>query len=507
MTTPARRMTLATVLARNARIHDRRTAVVCGGTSLCYGDLDTESGRLAQVLRRQGVAEGSRVAVLHRNCHRFIKLLFAVTKIGAVLVPLNWRLAASELLYVLRDSGSTVLCHGGDFGSTIESLRAELQPAIEVVDLSRLEPVSGERGPAATDAAVGPNDDDVAVQMYTAAFEGHPRGAQITHGGYMAEAASVSLALALTEADAALVTVPLFHTFGLELAIAALARGGKCILADPFDARESSRIMEREGVSVLVCAGQHLVDLLGETERRQGAFSCLRVIMGSGASKEMRGMVRAVAPRARFMDAVYGQTECGAIVTGCDTDEAEAVGPGCVGRPLMLQDVRVFSEDDAELPPGEVGEIVVRGPRVMAGYYNSPKETEESLRKGWRHTGDLGMLDEGGYLHYVGRKRELIKSGMENVYPAEVEAVLSGHPSVAEVAVIGIPDVKWVEAVTAVVALKKGEAATAEDLIQFCRERLAGYKKPRYVRFVDELPRDSAGRVARQEIRDRYGGA
>lgn len=204
------------------------------------------------------------------------------------------------------------------------------------------------------------------------------------------------------------------------------------------------------------------------------------------------------------MDAVYGQTECGAMVTGCDTEEAGAVGPRCVGRPLAFQNVRILGENDAEMAPGEPGEIVVRGPRVMAGYYKLPDVNRDSFRGGWIHTNDLGLLDERGYLHYMGRKRELIKSGMENVYPVEVETVLAAHPAVGEVAVIGVPDEKWDEAVTAIVALKTEGAATAEELIQFCKERIASYKKPKYVHFVDGLPRDGAGQVARQELKARY---
>lgn len=213
----------------------------------------------------------------------------------------------------------------------------------------------------------------------------------------------------------------------------------------------------------------------------------------------------AILARQTTLATILEQTECGAMVTGCDTEEAEAIGARCVGRPLMCQDVRVFGEDDAEVPAGQVGEIVVRGPRVMAGYYKVPNANQDSLRGGWRRISNLGLLDERGYLHYVGRKRELIKSGMENVYPAEVEMVLAAHPAVKEVAVIGVPDEQWVEAVTAIVALKKDKAAMAEELMQFCKERIASYKKPKYVRFVDELPRDGTGQIARQEIRARYG--
>jgi acyl-CoA synthetase (AMP-forming)/AMP-acid ligase II len=505
MTILARQTTLATILERNARLHANSVALVCRSTSVSYSALNSKADQLAKALRRRGVAKGTRVGALMRNCHRFIELLFALSKLGAVPVPLNWRLTASELLYVLRDSDSTIIVHGSDFDEIIRTLRVELGADVTVVDSASLEREAGEASVSSADFPTEVWDDDVAVQMYTAAFGGRPRGAQITHGGYVAEAVSVSLALSLTEAGCTLVTVPLFHTFGLELAIATMVRGGKCVLSDPFDAREVLCIIEREDVSVLVCAGQHLADLVKETGRNRGDISSLKVVMGSGASNEMRETIRAWAPKARFVDAVYGQTECGAMVTGCDTEEAEAIGARCVGRPLMCQDVRIFGEDDAEVPAGQVGEIVVRGPRVMAGYYKLPDVNQDSFHGGWLHTGDLGMLDEQGYLHYMGRKRELIKSGMENVYPVEVEMVLAAHPAVREVAVIGAPDEQWVEAVTAIVALKEGKTATAEELMQFCKERIASYKKPKYVHFVDRLPRDGTGQIARQETRARYG--
>ena len=506
MVLSAREMTLATMLARNARIYAGRTALVCRGVSLCYPALDSGASRLAADLKRHGVQRGTRVAALLRNCHQYIELLFALSRMGAVLVPLNWRLAASEQLYILRESDSMVLVHGGDFAGSIEALRGAPGAEAKIVDLSGLEAASGNQGAAVADPAVDVGHDDVAVQMYTGAFEGRPRGAQITHGGYLAEAASVALALSMTDADATLITVPLFHTFGLELAISVLARGGKCVFADPFDAAEVLRIIERERLTVLVCAGQHLAEVLKESEVNRADVSSLRLIMGSGASKEMRGLVRAMAPGARFVDAVYGQTECGAMVTGCDTEDAESIGPRCVGRPLMFQDVRVFDPDGAEVAAGHVGEIVVRGPRVMAGYYKALNDHRESPGGGWRHTGDLGLLDELGYLHYMGRSRELIKSGMENVYPVEVEIVLAAHPAVREAAVIGVPDGQWGEAVTAIVALKEGTSATGEELIQFCKERIASYKKPKRVHFVDELPRGEGGQIARREIRDRFGG-
>lgn len=505
MSMAAQRMTLVTALEKYAAINGNRVALVCRETSFTYSDVKSNSDHLAMALRQRGVTKAARVAVLMRNCHRYVEVFLGLSKLGAVMVPLNWRLQASELLYVLRDSDSRLLIHAGDSDETIGILRADIGCKVSISNLADIEAEVVTASATSADAPADVCDDDVAVQMYTAAFAGRPRGAQVTHGGYMAEAAAVSMALSMPEAGSTLVTVPLFHTFGLELLIAALARGGKCIFVDPFDAQSALHAIEREGVSTLSCAAQHFADVVKELQRNGGDISSLKAIMGSGASKEMREVARSQAPGVRFVDGIYGQTECGAIVTSCDTEEAEAIGDHCVGRPTMFHDVRVFGQDDSELVANQVGEIVVRGPRVMVGYYKLPEVNLESFRGGWRHTGDLGMFDERGYLHYMGRKNELIKSGMENVYPAEVERVLAAHPAVREVAVIGVPDEKWDEAVTAIVAVKKGHSVNADDLIQYCKERIASYKKPKTVMFVDELPKDGNGQIARQEIRDRYG--
>ena len=463
--------------------------------------------RLARTFDAMGVKRGTRVALLMRNCHRFVEILFSLCSLGAVLVPLNWRLTPPELLYVVKDSDSMVLVYGGEFEETARTLQAGLDAGVTALDAAQLEDgATGESvGEAARRAPVC--DSDVAVQMYTAAFGGRPRGAQITHGGYVASAANLAMALSLTDADCSLVVLPLFHTFALEVTVATLARAGKCVLAEQFETERAAESIEAERVSILPCAGQQLAELARELERRPRDTSSLRVVMGSAASPDLRKALRVGAPEARFVDSVYGQTECGTMVTGCDSEEAEAVGGRCAGRATMYTDVSILGEDDTELPRGVAGEIAVRGPRVMLGYYKEERLNEEALRGGWLHTGDLGILDQNGYLHYVGRKNELIKSGMENVYPAEVESVLAMHPAVKEVAVIGVPDEQWGEAVTAIVALKSEASATAGELAEFCKDRMAGYKKPKRVHLVDELPRDRTGRIARAELMARYGGS
>ena len=501
----ARQMTLATMAEKNARLYPSNTAVVCGNTHVTYSAFNHQANRLARIFRRKGVSKGNRVAILSRNCHRFVEVLFALSKLGAILVPLNWRLSPGELSYIVRDSDSMILVLGEGLGGVVQTLRDQLSSDIQIVEVASLYREASQEGIGDADLSLDVYDDDVVVQMYTAAVEGRPRGAELTHGRYVATATNVTVALSLTNADANLVVVPLFHTFGLDQTIAILSSGGKSVILGDFDAAIVSEIIERERVSFLSSVGQQLPELVEEMRKNPRDITSLRIVMGSGASSEIKDAIRGRAPGVRFISGVYGQTECGMMATVCDAEEAAARGDRCAGRVVALSEVRIFSEDDVELPPGQVGEIVVRGPSVMAGYYNLPEVNAETFRNGWLHTGDLGRLDEDGYLHYVDRKRELIKSGMENVYPQEVESILVTHPAVKEVAVIGIPDERWGEAVTAIVALRQEGSATSDELIEFCRERIASYKKPKYVRFVDELPKDSAGRIWREQVKAKHG--
>jgi len=503
--TLARQMTLATIGEKNARLMPDKVALVCGDTRVTHSELNRQANRMARVFSHMGIAKGDRVAILSRNCHRFIEVLFALSKLGAVLVPLNWRLKADELSYIARDSDSRLLLWGEGFEQAAQEMAGQCAGDMQTLDMASVYKEASQEGVDDRDLSLEVYQDDIAVQMYTAAVEGQPRGAQITHGGYIAVATSVALAFSLTDADANLVVVPLFHTFGLDQTVAVLFRGGKCVLVAEFDAAAASEIIERERVTWLSSAGPQLPELVQELEKTPRDVGGLRIMMGDVGSKENMEAIRARAPGVRFFNAIYGQTECGMMATVCDAEQAAGRGARCAGRAVAFSEVRIFTEDDIEVPPGQVGEIVVRGPRVMAGYYKLPEVNAEVLRGGWLRTGDLATLDEDGYLYYVDRKRELIKSGMENVYPQEVERVLATHPAVREVSVIGIPDEQWGEAVTAIVALKQDGAATADDLIEFCKERIASYKKPKYVRFVDELPKDGTGQVLRDIVKAEHG--
>ena len=501
----ARQMTLATMVEKNARLYSDKVALVCGNTRVTHSELNRQANRLARVLAAKGVARGKRVAILSGNCHRYLEILFATSKLGAVLVTLNWRLKPAELSYIVEESDSVILIYAEDLEEGVRELRGLVNTGVPFVDLASLYGEAGKKEVEDTDLCLEVCDDDVAVQMYTAAVEGRPRGAQLTHGGYAASSVFLTIQWSLTSADANFVAAPLFHVFGLDQTVAILSNGGKTVVVGDYEGAAAAETIEREKVSLFASAGQQLPDLVKELEKNQRDVSSLRILIGDPGSIEALGAIRKRVPQLRFIGGAYGQTECAMMVTMCDLEEAAAKGNRCAGRPVPLMDVRIFDDDDVELPPGEVGEMVVRGPRVMAGYYNLPEVNAQTLRNGWLHTGDLGKRDEDGYFYYVDRKRELIKTGMENVYPEEVERVLAEHPAVKEVAVIGIPDPQWGEAVTAIVALKPEANATGEELIEFCKQQIASYKKPKFVRFVPELPRDRTGQVLRSEVKAQHG--
>ncbi len=500
----ARQMTLATLAERNARLYKDKVALICGDTRVTFSELNKKANRLARVLAEKGIKRGARVAILSRNCHRYLEMLFAVSKLGAVLVTLNWRLKAGELSYIVEDADSAILVYGEGLGDGIGELRGLVNTSVPFIDMAGLY-AEADKGIDDNDLSLDVYDDDVVVQMYTAAVEGRPRGAQLTHGGYAASSIFLTIQWSLTSADTNFVAAPLFHVFGLDQTVAILSNGGTSIIIEDYDAAMAAESIEREKVTLFATAGQHLPDLIKELENKPRDVTSMRILIGDPGSGEALGSICKMVPHLRFIGGAYGQTECGMMVTMCDLAEAMSRGNRCSGRPVPLVEVRIFSDDDVELPPGEVGEIVVRGPRVMTGYYNLPEVNAQTIRNGWLHTGDLGKMDEDGYFYYVDRKRELIKTGMENVYPEEVERVLAAHPAVKEVAVIGIPDAQWGEAVTAIVALKPGSEATADELIEFCKQQIASYKKPKFVRFVPELPRDRTGQVLRAEVKAQHG--
>jgi acyl-CoA synthetase (AMP-forming)/AMP-acid ligase II len=442
---------------------------------------------------------------------------FAAAKAGAVVLPLNWRLAPSEWVAILNDGAPSVLIAGRDHAASVDEIRGD------VPDVERLVAENAEHRPGweslddwlsegpATPPGVEVGAGDALYQMYTSGTTGLPKGAVLSHAAVTANVVQVSLAHPASAGDRGLVVLPMFHAALIPAALSVLFRGGSAYVLEAFDPEQVVRVLDEEriGVATLVPAMLQacLVGAAGAADRR---YERLRSIYYGASPIAEATLRRAIEAFGCGFVQSYGMTEAAQALTflsPADHRLALDARPELLlsgGRAAAGTTLGIVDDTDAPVPAGGLGEIVARGPQVMTGYWRRPTETEETLRGGWLHTGDLGRLDDDGYLFVEDRVKDMVVSGGENVYPRAVEAVLFEHPAVADAAVIGVPDERWGEAVKAVVALRPGTACTEEELLAFCRPRLAGFERPRSVDFVDALPRTATGKVLKRVLREPY---
>jgi long-chain acyl-CoA synthetase len=497
---------VADVVREHAASRGDSVAIEHEGRTLTFGELDERSSRLAQSLRATGVRAGDRVAYLDRTAPEVIELLFAASKLGAVIVPMNWRLAVPELAAVIRDSQARVLIAGPGYADVAADLvggRGQLVLVGEAYEAwlaahPALDP--GDRGGA----------HDVIVQMYTSGTTGVPKGVLTTHRN-LAAAAETSPLWGFDAGTVSLTPLPMFHIGGIGWAFVGLWNGAATILVRDFDPARVLETLERRRVTNAVFVPTMLQMLTAVPGAAERDFSELRSI-AYGASPITTTVLKAALRTFRCpLFGIYGLTETTGAITQLDPGDHEPDGPRehllrSAGRPYPWVELRIVDPDSGrEQGPREVGEVWLRAPNVAAGYFNRPAETARALTSdGWLRTGDGGYLDEEGYLYLTDRIKDMIVSGGENVYPIEVEEVLSQHPGVREAAAIGVPHERWGEMVVALVVRRPGCAVDLDDLLAFARQRLAGYKLPRRVEFVDELPRTPTGKVLKRELRARY---
>jgi acyl-CoA synthetase (AMP-forming)/AMP-acid ligase II len=504
-----RDFTLFDVIERNARLYPNRLAFVHGDERVTHAAYRTRVERLAAGLAGDGVRPGDRVGVVSQNNLEFVDLYGAVARLGAVLVPVNWRLSADEVAYVLADATPKIVIADIANGSLLQAAQAKLTM------VERWYGIGGAPGPFAPYADLFAGADKVTlptphadaeaslVMIHTAAVGGRPRGALLSHANLIAASAQLLYYWSLSPEDVNLGALPLFHVAGLGMLLAAQYAGGASIVVPKFDAGAALDIIHREHVSMLAEFPPILTSLLDAAEITPGELSSLRIATGLDSPETIRRFER-LCPQARFWS-VFGQSETSGFVTmGRFRDR-----PGAAGWPTLLANVAVLDEADKPLAAGEVGEIAVRGPLVFKGYWNCDADNALAFRNGWHHTGDQGAFDSDGYLWYKGRSpaKELIKPGGENVYPAEVEREIAAHPAIEEVVVIGVPDAQWGEAVKAVCRCKSGQTATAQEIIDFVGGRIARYKRPKFVVFVDAIPKTAAGAIDRAQVKAAHGRA
>jgi long-chain acyl-CoA synthetase len=500
---------VADVIRRHAARRPEAVALRHGERELGYGELDERSNRLAQALLARGVGAGTRIAYLDRSSPEVVELLFAASKVGAVLVPLNWRLAAPELAAVLADAQAPVLIAGPAFREVAEDVLQRLSPPPDLVVVGE----GYERWLAAhelRDPGARGEPGDVIVQMYTSGTTGVPKGVLTTHGN-LAVTAQTSLRWGFDERSVSLTPLPMFHIGGIGWAYCGLWHGATTVLVSEFAAEGVLDILERRRVTNAVLVPTMLQMLTAVPGAGERDFSALRSIAYGAAPITTTVLKASLRTFGCALFGLYGLTESTGGVVALEPGDHDPGGPRehllrSAGRPYPWVELRVADPVSGRpLGPREVGEVWLRGPNVTPGYFNRPAETAAALTPdGWLRTGDGGYLDEDGFLFLTDRIKDMIVSGGENVYPVEVEEALAQHAGVADVAVIGVPHPHWGEAVKALVVPRPGARPAAEELIAFARERLAGYKLPRSVDFVAELPRTPSGKVLKRELRDQY---
>lgn len=513
---PGRVRTLADLIRFQARDKLEKTALLFEDKAVSYQELNLLSNRVGNALIDAGLVAGSRVAVLGKNSDLIYQLLFGCAKTGAAFVGVNWRLSAPEVSYILNDCEAELVFVGKEFHGLIEQIEEELVTVKRVITLShqasRWQSFETWRDAGTPDdPEVQVEPDDVAVQMYTSGTTGHPKGVQLKHQSFFdiwCDPAYQDMAFeAPDESTVNLVALPNFHVSGLNWGVRGLREGASSVILREFDAGQTLEAIQQHRIRKLVLVPATIRLLLQHPKAKETDFSSLAFIRYGGSPIPLQLLRDAVATfRCGFVQ-VYGMTETGGTGTYLPPEDHDSGGTErmrSAGKAQPGVRLKVVGEGGASLPPGQVGEVCIASPANMKGYWRLPEATETTLKDGFVHTGDAGYLDEDGYLYIQDRLKDMIVSGGENVYPAEVENALSGHSDIADVAVIGIPDSRWGEAVKAFVVLRHGSSTSREELIAYARERLAAYKLPKSVTFVEELPRNPSGKVLKRELRRPY---
>jgi acyl-CoA synthetase (AMP-forming)/AMP-acid ligase II len=501
-------LVLGDILRRHAKVRGEKTAYVVGATRMSYGAFHGRSNQLARGLARRGVRRGDRVAVMAANRPEYPIIYFAVIKLGAIVVPVNTRFMAAEIAAVVGHAEAETFLVAGEFAALVARLRADgLLPRVrQFVALD-----AGAALPDAADFAAladAESEDDVGarideydphVMLYTSGTTGSPKGTLVSHRSYWLQGTTSHLQQGFGEDDIALSMFPMFHMGGWALPLGFWHSGATAIILPKVEPRTILETIERERVTYFYAVPTVYAALLAQPDFDRFDLGSLR-LLGGGTAPMTAAQVRGIMHRFRCdrMVILYGSTEAGPVSILRPPDVVRR--PESVGNPYLDVDVRLVDGDGHEVPGGAVGEITVRSEFTMQGYWRNPEETARTKRDGWVRTGDLGVFDADGFLSIVGRSKEVIRSGGENIFPVEIERILLGHDEIQEVAVVGIPDPQWGEAAVAAIVRRDRSTLSAEDVVAYLRGHLAGYKKPRHICFMTELPRTAASQQVHKPL-------
>jgi fatty-acyl-CoA synthase len=508
---------LADMVRARAKSRADAIAFEFEGRLTTFAEFDSKTNRVANGLKALGIKPCERIAYLGKNSDIYFELLLAAMKANVVMAPVNWRLAGPEVAFIVEDCKAPVLFVGPEFITLVRNIRSQL-PSVRAIITTEGGGVGWQDFTAWRDAqsADDPNVEirakDIAIQLYTSGTTGKPKGAMLSHANFLNLVQTGNEAEKpewnkWTTDDVSLVAMPIFHIGGSGWGVMGFYHGAKGVIAREFDPAKVLDFFEQSGITKLFMVPAAMQFVVRQPRARQVDFSRLKYML-YGASPIPAALLKECIEvfKCGFVQ-MYGMTETtGTIVALAPEDHVEGLERmRSAGKALPGVELAILDAEGNHLPPGQVGEIATRSGSNMAGYWNLPEATAKTLRSdGWLRTGDAGYMDKDGYLYIHDRIKDMIISGGENIYPAEVESAICDHPDVAEAAVIGVPDDKWGEAVKAIVVMKPDKTATATDIINFTRERIAGYKTPKSVDFIDALPRNPSGKILRRHLRDPY---
>ncbi len=501
-----RDFTIYDYICQNSEINADSDCIVYDNTRLSFRDFKVKCDQLAAGLTKAGIKKGDRMGVVAQNSDEYLILYGAAAKLGAIILTVNWRFQKDEVSYVLSDCTPKIVFAGQDFQDTVIESISQI-PSVEMCyfigqgtakdGFSPFADLYSEEG---SDTNYDVSADDGFVIIHTAAVEGKPRGALLSHANIVYNNLLTILEYKLGTDDCFIGFLPFFHVAGLCMALAIIHAGGKNVVLDRFDPELTLKLIEREKGTIMFNFAPILGMIMDKYDEGSYDISSMKHVSGLDSGENIQRFMNMV-PGCMYYTG-FAQTEAMGVSRGKVIDR-----PGSAGKPSALCRVKLFNDYDVEVPVGTPGEICVQGPTVFLGYWGLEEDTAHTLRNGWHHTGDIGRFDEDGFLWYVKRKaqKELIKPGGENVYPVEVEKTILEHQNVAEVSVIGVPDPKWGEAIKAVCVLASGKSLEAEELIEFVGSKIARYKKPQQVVFVDALPKKEDGTIDRDQVKKDHG--